>query len=158
MAELTPRFSTNRTVREYTERYYLPAAAAYRERTRRNGEFGAEIARWRSRLDTNWQSVKFGRVDIVSRDGEHGFEVDIHLGALAPEDVGVELYATGEAGAESVRHPMQRVVEWSGAEGWYRFRGTVPAARGADAFTARVVPNHAGVAVPLEAPQIRWQR
>ena len=32
MARLTPQFSANRTVREYTEQYYLPAAAAYRER------------------------------------------------------------------------------------------------------------------------------
>ena len=30
MARLTPRFSANRTVREYTEQHYLPAAAAYR--------------------------------------------------------------------------------------------------------------------------------
>ncbi len=29
MARLTPEFSANRTVREYTERYYLPAAEAY---------------------------------------------------------------------------------------------------------------------------------
>lgn len=32
MAELTPRFSSSRAVRGYTERPYLPAAAAYRER------------------------------------------------------------------------------------------------------------------------------
>jgi hypothetical protein len=32
MARLTPRFSANRTVREYTEQHYLPAATAYRER------------------------------------------------------------------------------------------------------------------------------
>src|ERR1035441_5996692 len=30
MARLTPRFFTNRTVREYTEQHCLPAAAAYR--------------------------------------------------------------------------------------------------------------------------------
>ena len=29
MARLTPRFSANRTVREYTEQHYLPAATAY---------------------------------------------------------------------------------------------------------------------------------
>ena len=29
MARLTPRFSANRTIREYTEQYYLPAAALY---------------------------------------------------------------------------------------------------------------------------------
>jgi starch phosphorylase len=33
MACLTPRFSANRAVREYTERYYLPAAARYNEDT-----------------------------------------------------------------------------------------------------------------------------
>ena len=31
MASLTPRFSANRAVGEYTEQHYLPAAAAYRE-------------------------------------------------------------------------------------------------------------------------------
>ena len=30
LARLTPRFSADRTVREYTEQHYLPSAAAYR--------------------------------------------------------------------------------------------------------------------------------
>ena len=33
MARLTPRFSANRTVREYTEQHYLPAALATEEET-----------------------------------------------------------------------------------------------------------------------------
>ena len=40
MARLTPRFSANRTVREYTEQHYLPAAAAYRERAADKGAIG----------------------------------------------------------------------------------------------------------------------
>ena len=32
MLQLTPRFSSNRTVREYVERYYLSACTAYRDR------------------------------------------------------------------------------------------------------------------------------
>lgn len=40
MARLTPRFSTNRTVREYTERHYLPAAAAYLRRMAETGTVG----------------------------------------------------------------------------------------------------------------------
>ncbi|MEI6060330.1 MAG: hypothetical protein WCR72_06445 [Bacteroidota bacterium] len=38
MARLTPRFSADRTVREYTGQHYLPAAAAYHERTAGKGE------------------------------------------------------------------------------------------------------------------------
>jgi len=158
MAELTPRFSTNRTVREYTERYYLPAAAGFGQRIARDGELGSDIARWHKRLDAHWHTVRFGRVDVESRDGQHAFEADIYLGALGPDDVRAELYATGGAGVESMRHPMQRVLEWSGAAGWHRYGAAVPAARAAEAFTLRVVPHHVGVSVPLEAPQILWQR
>ena len=40
MARLTPRFSSNRAVREYTEQHYLPAASAYLERAADKGEIG----------------------------------------------------------------------------------------------------------------------
>jgi starch phosphorylase len=43
MARLTPRFSANRTVREYTEQHYLPAAAAYRTRAADKGAVGKEV-------------------------------------------------------------------------------------------------------------------
>ncbi len=47
MAQLTPRFSTNRAVREYTEQHYLPAASAYRERSAGNGAIGLQLVNWR---------------------------------------------------------------------------------------------------------------
>ena len=37
MAHLTPQFSTNRSVREYTEQHYLPATIAYRQRVADKG-------------------------------------------------------------------------------------------------------------------------
>ena len=43
MARLTPRFSTNRTVREYTEQHYLPAAAAYHQRCADKGAIGRQV-------------------------------------------------------------------------------------------------------------------
>lgn len=158
MATLTPRFSTNRTVREYTERCYLPAAEACRERSARHGELGADIAKWRSRLNAHWSSVRFGRMRIESRDGQHLFEAEIHLGALKPADVHVELYAQSGGGEKSARHPMQRAAARAGMDGCYRYRAAVPTARRADAFTARIFPHHPAVSVPLEAPQILWQR
>ena len=46
MARLTPQFSTNRTVREYTEHHYLPAATTYRERAADKGAAGRNIVHW----------------------------------------------------------------------------------------------------------------
>jgi hypothetical protein len=38
------------------------------------------------------------------------------------------------------------------------YRATVPAARPATDFTARVMPQRSGIAVPLESAHILWQR
>ena len=51
MARLTPRFSANRAVREYTEQHYLPAAAAYRaarcrQRRSRRGRWSIGSTLW----------------------------------------------------------------------------------------------------------------
>ena len=54
MARLTPIYSANRSVREYVEGCYLPAAAAYRRRSQNKGASGRPderlAARNRSRL------------------------------------------------------------------------------------------------------------
>ena len=49
MAQLTPRFSASRTVREYTEQHYLPAAASYRERAANKGAVGQANGRLAAR-------------------------------------------------------------------------------------------------------------
>jgi len=43
MARLTPQFSANRAVREYTEKYYLPVAAMYRQREASRGALGVQM-------------------------------------------------------------------------------------------------------------------
>jgi len=44
MALLTPRFSADRTVREYTEQRYLPAATAFRERAATKGAVAGRLS------------------------------------------------------------------------------------------------------------------
>jgi starch phosphorylase len=46
MARLTPLFSTNRAVRQYTEEHYLAAASAFKERAANQGALGADLLRW----------------------------------------------------------------------------------------------------------------
>lgn len=43
MARLTPRFSASRSVREYTQQHYLPAASAYRARPANQGAIGRQM-------------------------------------------------------------------------------------------------------------------
>jgi starch phosphorylase len=84
------------------------------------------------------------------------FEVQVYLQNLDPSAVRVELYADGVDGP--ARREMLRVRPVEGADGGYVYGASAPATRPAADYTPRVIPDHAGVAVPLEAPQILWQR
>jgi starch phosphorylase len=156
MAALTPRFSADRAVREYTERHYLPAAAAYRERAAAKGAVGKQVIDWRHALEKEWPAVRFGEIKIETGAQQHVFEVQVYLNGLDPNAVQVELYAAGVNGDAPVRLEMERAS--GGSSESYVYRAQAPAARPATDYTARVIPRYTGVAVPLEAAQILWQR
>jgi len=158
MARLTPRFSTNRAVREYTEQYYFPAASAYRERAADKGAIGVDMINWRHALDQKWAALRFGEAKLETDGEQHVFEIQVYLDDLYPEAVRVELYANGVNGGEPERVEMKRVRQLVGATNGYAYRAEVPAARPATDYTARLIPHRDGVAVPLEDAHILWQR
>ena len=106
MARLTPRFSANRTVREYTEQRYLPAAAAYRKRAANKGDGGKQVVEWLRAVDQQWGQVRFGGVRVDAQSDHSDVEVDLFLGDLDPTSVRVELYANGINGGTPVREEM----------------------------------------------------
>ncbi|HEY1496757.1 MAG TPA: hypothetical protein VGF49_19515, partial [Candidatus Solibacter sp.] len=158
MANLTPRFSADRAVREYTERHYLPGAAKYRERAADKGASGRKMVDWRHTLETQWPAVRFGSAKVETSAGQHVFDIDVYLHQLDPETVRVELYADGVDGGAPVRQEMERVGPVDGTPNLFLYRARVIGARPAGDFTARVMPKLKGAAIPLEAARIVWQR
>jgi starch phosphorylase len=158
MAGLTPRFSANRTVREYVEQHYVPAAAAYRLRSANKGVIGRQIVDWKHNLEQKWNRLKFGEVKVETRGERHQFEVQICLSDLDPNSVHVELYADGVNGNVPERQEMKFVRQAEGGSGSCVYSTTVSAARPSTDYTARVIPFFDGVSVPLETNRILWQR
>jgi glycogen phosphorylase len=158
MARLTPRFSANRTVREYTEQHYLPAAAAYQLRSADKGEFGRQIVDWQHSLDQKWATLHFGEVKVETRGQQHVFEVQVYLNDLDPKAVRVELYADGVMGSAPVRQEMTRIRQPAVASGGYVYSTAVSANRPPADYTPRVIPHFGGVAIPLEDARILWHR
>ncbi|MBU1055164.1 MAG: alpha-glucan family phosphorylase [Proteobacteria bacterium] len=158
MAQLTPRFSANRTVREYTEQHYLPAASAYIKRAANKGAKAIQIVNWRKALEKLWPTLRFGEMKIQTEDNQHLYEVQVYLNDLNPDAVIVELYADGINGDAPVRQEMKPVRQLTGSLGGHMYGAAVSADRPATDYTARLIPLCSGVAVPLESPQILWQR
>ena len=157
MAQLTARFSASRTVREYTDHYYVPAAKAFAARTRDGGTSAEGIAGWRRAIAQNWSGVRFGEIKMTTVGARHQFEAQVYLNGLAPEAVSVELYAEGVGGRPPVREEMRLLRQLGGTQQAFAYAAEVSASRPASQYTVRVVPKHADATIPLEAPEILWQ-
>jgi len=158
MACLTPRFSADRAVREYTENIYLPAASAYMDRAAEKGKKGNAIVDWQKSLEQHWTALRFGEVTSSTDGDQLIFETQVYFGDLDPQAARVELFADGLGGSAPEHVEMKRLEQLVGAINGYAYRAAVPAIRSADDYTPRVVAHYDGIATPLEEARILWQR
>jgi len=158
MAQLTPRFSADRAVREYTEQHYLPAAAAYIERAAKNGEEGKRIVDQIDALEQKWSSMFFGKVKFKTIGKMHEFDVPVFFNDLDPDTIQIELFANGINGEVPIVQKMKRGFRTDDGSNGYHFHVSVDASRPASDYTARAVPHLLNVSVPLEVSRILWQR
>ena len=71
----------------------------------------------------------------------------------------VEICADALPGGPFERHEMIREESSDeSSNGSYTYKVRVPAIRPAGDYTARMIPHNPEARVPLEAPQILWQR
>jgi starch phosphorylase len=158
MARLTPRFSASRTVTEYTEQHYLPAAAAFRTRASDRGAAARRLVDWRNGLAAKWAGFRFGAVTVETKGEQHFIRTEVFLPDCDPDSVRVEVYADGLPGKNPVRQEMTRLSPLTNGPGGFMFSATVSSARPATDYTARIIPHHDRLTTPLEAGWILWQR
>ncbi|MEJ2100290.1 MAG: alpha-glucan family phosphorylase, partial [Desulfobacterales bacterium] len=158
MAELTPQFSTNRMAREYVEKLYLPAVFAYRERIADGARTSVRLCRWRKMLETRWQQLSFGNLELEEQGGHYSFKLPVYYDDFDPEAIKVQLYAEARNGSQAEIHPMVRGEQFSKpAPGW-SYSARIPAQRPAGDYTPRVIPTFEGAVVPIETSRILWYR
>jgi glycogen phosphorylase len=155
MARLTPAFSANRAVRQYTEEHYLSASAAFLERGENHGAVGADLFAWQAALAQHWAALRFGAATVEQQGTQFLFHVQVFLGEIDPDAVRVELYAEPQNGENPIID-MNRGERQAGAANAFSYSASVPAGRPVADYTPRLVPQHHGAFVPLEAPFILW--
>ena len=159
MAKLTPRFSCNRMLREYLERFYLPAAAGHQMRLNNNGKLAVELREWQLHLQQHWHEIHLGELHVVGSK----MQLSVQLGGILPEQVRVQLVADTNTDANGEIHigvTLEMELEHnlrSDALTW-RYAVNKPADRPLDHFTARVIPAHPQANIPAELQLIAWQR
>ncbi len=158
MAHLTPRFSANRAVRDYTEQYYLPAAREYNMRSSKEAKKSIAIIEWENEIKHKWHAIRFTNLKVDTENDLHNFEVHVYLDELDISKVKIELFADQINGFNSFCKEMKFKGKLSGTINIYIFTASASAERPADDYTPRIIPYFSGVNVPLESSQILWQK
>ena len=156
MSLLTPQFSANRTVREYTEKYYLPRADNYKKRAAEKAIEGNKIVNLHHHLRNTWQEIQFGEIQTANIENGYRFQVQVKLNNVNPDNVLVELYAEGINGAAPEIITMTN-GSTSSDNGLKKYDAKVNSLRPASDYTIRIIPHYENISVPLEDNLILWQ-
>lgn len=154
MSTLTAQFSANRAVREYTEKYYLPAAANYLKRAANNGAVGKELVNQKHALQSKWNGLKIGEVKSEAVENGYSFTASIFLNGIAGDKVVVELFAAAVEGLKVERIQME-MHQTQGEE--HLFFAKINSSRAASDYTIRIIAKAEIVSIPLENNLILWQ-
>jgi starch phosphorylase len=99
IGNLCPTFNTQRMVREYTERFYLPMAEKTRSQSANGMERALALAAWRTGVEAAWPRIAVVSAQTDLNDGATPkigqnvrTRVRVQLAGLSPQDVSVELY------------------------------------------------------------------
>jgi starch phosphorylase len=158
MGRLTPRFSSDRMLKEYVEQVYLPAAEAHECRTGNGARVACELQAWHEHLADHWHGLHFGEIHVSRVDDSWSFAAQVYLGELAPTAVCVQLYADSPAADKPLVTEMRRDHPLPGSVNGFVYTAVVAADRPADDFTPRIIPWHSNAMIPAEENRVHWAR
>ncbi len=162
MQTITPVFSTERMVQEYTDRFYVPLIKRGQRFTRDNYALAEKMKEYKRFLTENWGRVEIARVETnVTREMNVGetlmLKASVHLGPISPDDVDLEIVygSVSEKGLYNLSTaPMQ--YDGTGEAGLFNFTGQVILPQGTFGYTVRVRPGSPELLHKFELPLVAW--
>jgi len=165
MESCCPVFNTNRMVREYAERFYLPAAERWYRFSQDNYKVTREVAAWRRKVIERWNDVQIEAVEadlpeVATVGNQLPVKARVRLGSLDPKEVSVELYygpldARGliTMGSSSPLHCEGK----DGSADIFRYTGVIPCEySGHYGYALRILPHHPEMTARYHVGLVRW--
>jgi starch phosphorylase len=153
---LGPKVLASRMVRDYTEKYYAPAAQSLRRTVEPGADgqpFGAarELASYRQRAADAWPKIQitdvdsYGLPDTPLLGSELTLTATVQLADLRPDEVSVQAVLgrvdAGDALVDPETVPMQHTGTAEGGNEIFSTTAPLPVA-GPVGYTVRVLPHH----------------
>lgn len=159
---IAPFFNTNRMVKEYYQRFYIPAhnyGSILQDASK-----AIEVADWRRKIISNWYRVNVTNVTeptekAILMGDTVTFKARVNLGELLPEDVNVELYLGRRGSLGGIEKEETISMKCTGKDGdAYLYEVSMsPLNSGRQDYALRVLPAHANIPHVLTPLAIRWE-
>ncbi|MBI3581646.1 MAG: alpha-glucan family phosphorylase [Nitrospinae bacterium] len=151
LTKLNAQFNTNRMLREYTERYYLPLGLRWQNYVEANPSVIKSLAAWRRVVEANWKNVRV--LEVTADNSSATLKVGdkklvsavLSMDGLKPADVVVECYYGQMDNVGDIKDGETAVMEFEGVTGEdkCKFTGAIPCDNaGLFGFAVRVLPSH----------------
>jgi starch phosphorylase len=164
MKTICPVFNTNRMLRDYTTKMYLPAATRARKVSTDGFSLAKSLATWKERIRRYWHEIRIADVQTDSQEilkvGDAlSLRVKVHLGPISVDDIAVEVYhgPLNTDGEITSGHAARLNFERHEENGEHWFEGRIPCEQsGRNGFAVRVVPSHEDLADRYDQGLVVW--
>ena len=162
LATIPWQFSTERMVKEYTQRFYLNAALRGREFAANDFQLAARIEQFKRLLQDHWSHIRFCSVEVeqppaLSVGSGLLLRAEVFLGAVKPQDIILEVVygKVSDHGLDQMILVPMELIQESG-DNKYQYSTKIYLMRGTSGYTLRIRPNDKDFAHPFELPLIKW--
>jgi starch phosphorylase len=168
MAMASRDFSAGRMVKDYAERFYIPAIETHQRYTADNFKIAKDMAKWKSFLTYNWEKIRVDEIETppLETSPKVGDKIPvtlkIYLGEVSPNDVSVEVLAGNLNSLEQMDNyePVEALRTDGGdihTDGIYIYGAEVVCREsGRFGIAARILPRHQELAHNRIPRLIRW--
>jgi starch phosphorylase len=157
MSSLTPKFSSNRMLREYTEKLYLPALADYKMRNQNGVELAHKLEQWQTQLAHYGDNILWGDLRVELHTDSRSFVVSVYFGDVPVDYIQIQLFADAKNPGHSLFcQKMNCEAAIPGSLNGFIYRIELQSNRQVEDYTPRVIAVHKSVQVPCENHFIKW--
>ena len=162
IATCSPRFSSQRQVKDYVKEYYVPASQRNQVFSQNGFALANDLAAWKQKILAGWHSIYLSAKPLEFSRKKMGdslsFEAVLHPRDLAEFELKVEVVYSLEANAlKHAIHTVEMNLVETFADGGRRYSlSFVPEISGELVYGIRVYPYHELLVSPFDAGVIRW--
>ncbi|MPM83429.1 Glycogen phosphorylase [bioreactor metagenome] len=98
IAHVAANFTTNRMLNDYQVQYYEPMSVRHHNIVQNDYALARELAFWKKKVRREWPLIEvrsYSKLDNAKSEmvlgNDYTAEVELYLGELSPEDIGVEI-------------------------------------------------------------------